>query len=200
MSGGPDRLSLLQLRSCPSGPHRGSNERPGLWLGPGSLQAERHSQTGRAMERVRTCGRRVAATAGRFTPTIFAGVSSGHSSQSHCSLVRYLSLWLPRDIRLAGFGSRRDCDSAPHSSPHSLGWRNGASMETLSCVRVDHRVKLKIVKAYAIPSQKYRKRRLPDCPDRETQSSAFAFPALSRASGLHELSGRSSICAIPSNL
>ena len=105
-----------------------------------------------------------------------------------------------RDIRLAGFGSRRDCDSAPHSSLHPLGWRNGASMETLSCVRVDHRVKLKIVKAYAIPSQKYRKRRLPDCPDRETQSSAFAFPALSRASGLHELSGRSSICAIPSNL
>jgi|SRR5262245_38411999 len=46
----------------PSGPQEGRNERPGLWLGPGLLQ-QRHSQTGRAMERVRTCGRRVAATA-----------------------------------------------------------------------------------------------------------------------------------------
>src|SRR5262249_2661282 len=50
------------------------------------------------------------------------------------------------------------------------------------------------------PIQKYRKRSVADCLGSETQFEAFAFVAVSKACGLHECSGRSSICSIPLKL
>jgi hypothetical protein len=97
--------------------------------------------------------------------------------------------------------SRKDRDNASPEQPR--GWRiaeqgnRGSAAVRGLPAPTGIRVKLEIAKADAIPSQKYRKLRVLDCPDRETQSRALAFPAVSRACGLHELSGRSNLPGPP---
>src|SRR5262245_17694757 len=104
-----------------------------------------------------------------------------------------------RDIRLAEFGSRirlrqRSPLAAALCRITQTGqrWKRAArrASATLATQAQD-------LESGCNPQPKYRKQRVPDCPNRETQSGAFAFLAVSKACRLPELSGRSSICSIP---